>query len=257
MAMSELFFAGCFFFVVAVAASLMAYVAWRGSKPSEFFVEAVQETYQCELSEAEIIAYYELKERLRQQKAPDAPVESAEPEEQDAWVRQALTLEERRVLQQALMRRLVSCLDRLDQVQRDKPGNYRLWRGKLVSERYWASLLEAEQIVSDEISSCVSEAGILEPGWNGHIFNQAVQVWRMQKQQQAEKKEVKKDKEKEKKEREKAEKRKEVEAKLAQEEQIKQEKLAKKAMEQLLREEEASTKVKQRPAVKAKSKSKK
>ncbi|CAE7199572.1 unnamed protein product, partial [Symbiodinium necroappetens] len=127
---------------------------------------AVQETYQCELSEAEIIAYYELKERLRQQKAPDAPVESTEPEEQDAWVRQALTLEERRVLQQALMRRLVSCLDRLDQVQRDKPGNYRLWRGKLVSERYWASLLEAEQIVSDEISSCVSEAAILEPGWN-------------------------------------------------------------------------------------------
>ncbi|CAE7757059.1 unnamed protein product, partial [Symbiodinium pilosum] len=98
--------------------------------------------YQCELSHAEINAYFELKDRLRQQKAPDAPAESDDPEEQDAWVRQMLTQEERRVLQQALMRRLVSCLDRLDQVQRDKPGNYRLWRGKLVSERYWASLLE-------------------------------------------------------------------------------------------------------------------
>mmetsp|Transcript_55229 Transcript_55229/g.103542 ORF Transcript_55229/g.103542 Transcript_55229/m.103542 type:complete len:257 (+) Transcript_55229:59-829(+) len=256
MAVSELFFAGCFFLAVALAASLMAYVAWRGSKPSDFFMEAVQETYQCELSSSDINAYYELKERLQQQRAPDAPMDSDEPEERDAWVRQVLAPEERRVLQQALMRRLVSCLDRLDQVQRDKPGNWKLWRGKLVSERYWASLLEAEQIVSEEISSCVAEAGVLEPGWNGHIFNQAVQIWRMQKQQVAEKKEVKKDKEKEKRDREKAEKRKELEAKQAQEEKIKQEKLAAKAMEQLLKEEEASSKAKQRSAPKAKSKKK-
>eukprot|EP00434_Breviolum_minutum_P022522 symbB.v1.2.019870.t1/scaffold1647.1/size107771/6 len=235
---SAILFAVAFFLVVVVAASMMAYVAWRGSKPSDFFLEAVQETYQCELSEVEINAYYDLKDRMRQQKAPDA------------WLRELLSPEERRVLQSALMKRLVSCFDRLDQVQRDKPGNWNLWKQKLISERYWASIVEAEREVSEEISSCVAEAGVLEPGWNSHIFNQAVHIWRQQKQQFAEKKEVKKDKEKQKKEIEKAEKRKEVEAKLAEEEKARQEKLAQKAMDQLLREEEMkeSSKVKQRGA---------
>eukprot|EP00913_Durusdinium_trenchii_P025593 g24021.t1 len=223
---SVLLFAVIFFVVVAVAASMMAYVAWRGSKPSDFFVEAVTETYQCELSEAEINAYYDLKERMRKQKVPDAPEDDEAPE---TWIREVLSQEEqqeRRVLQHALMKRLVSCFDRLDQVQRDKPGNWNLWKQKLISERYWASLLEAERLVSEEITSCVSEAGVLEPGWNNHIFNQAVHLWRQQKQQLAEKKEVKKDKEKQKKEIEKAEKRKEVEAKLAEEEKARQAKHA-------------------------------
>eukprot|EP00437_Effrenium_voratum_P018223 CAMPEP_0181448406 /NCGR_PEP_ID=MMETSP1110-20121109/27124_1 /TAXON_ID=174948 /ORGANISM="Symbiodinium sp., Strain CCMP421" /LENGTH=256 /DNA_ID=CAMNT_0023572555 /DNA_START=38 /DNA_END=808 /DNA_ORIENTATION=- len=256
MASSVIIFAVCFFAVVVGAASLMAYVAWRGSKQSEFFLEAVQERYECELSLAEINAYYDLKDRMQKQKAPDLPEDDEEA--QDAWIREKLTLEERRVLQQALMKRLVSCFDRLDQVQRDKPGNFNLWRQKLVSERYWASLLEAEQLVSEEISSCVAEAGILEPGWNTQIFNQAVHIWRMQKQQVAEKKEVKKDKEKEKKEKEKAEKRKEIEAKLAEEEKARQEKLAQKAMDALLKEEEASGKAgaKQRAGPKSKSKKK-
>lgn len=36
----------------------------------------------------------------------------------------------------------------------------------------------------------MAEADVLEAGWNAHIFNQAVHIWRQQKQQMAEKKEA-------------------------------------------------------------------
>lgn len=36
------------------------------------------------------------------------------------------------------------------------PGNWNLWRQKLISERYWASLVEAERLVSEEISACAA-----------------------------------------------------------------------------------------------------
>merc|ERR1711920_1081388 len=100
--------------------------------------------------------------------------------------------EERMGLKQALMKRLVACIDPLDQVQRDKPGNWKLWRGKLVSERYWGSLCDAERLVSEEIDSCTAEAEELEPGWREHIFPQAVQIWRRQKQFEMEKRDQKK-----------------------------------------------------------------
>merc|ERR1711972_866675 len=96
----------------------------------------------------------------------------------------------------------------------DKPGNWKLWRGKLVSERYWGSLVDAEKIVSEEIDLCIKEAEELEPGWRDHVFQQAVQIWRRQKQEHGERKEKIKEKVHEKKAMEKEIRRKEVEKKL-------------------------------------------
>merc|ERR1712183_420587 len=76
----------------------------------------------------------------------------------------------------------------LDQVQRDKPGNWKLWREKLISEHFWATLCEAEKVFGEEIDACVAEAEDLEPGWKQFIFRQAVQMWRVSKQREVEKK---------------------------------------------------------------------
>merc|ERR1711920_857765 len=180
-----------------------------------------------------------LKEKMRKAYAPEVPADAPQPSGEGnqfelSWV-QRIPPEEKQHLKQALMKRLVGCIDPLDQVQRDKPGNWKLWRGKLVSERYWTSLVDAEKMVSEEIDACIAEADELQPGWRQVIFQQAVQIWRQQKQELGEKKEKVKEKVQEKKAAEKEIRRKEQEKKQEEEDKIKQERLAEKAMEKLLR----------------------
>lgn len=248
-----------FLVAVLVVGALMVYVTWRGSKPSDFFQEAVGSRYDLTLPEAEIDAYYDLKDKLQQKYAPEvANGEEAEGDGENGWI-QKVPGEERSELHRALMRRLVGCIDKLDQVQKDKPGNWKLWRAKLVSERFWSSLCEAEQLVSQEVDSCIAEAAELQPEWKDHIFPQAVQCWRMQKQHDLEKKAAKKAVVHEKKQKEKEVKRKEVEKKLEEEDKQRQERAAEKMMEKLLREEEAQSakaKGKNREAPKSKGKKK-
>merc|ERR1712060_532540 len=102
----------------------------------------------------------------------DGASEAHAPE--SSWV-QRVPLPEKQILKNALMKKLIGCIDPLDQVNRDKPGNWKLWRGKLVSERYWNSLVDAEKLVHEEIEACIAEAEELEPGSRGHIFPQALQ----------------------------------------------------------------------------------
>lgn len=252
--------AGLFLVAALTAVAFLAFIAWRGSKQSEFFDEAVAERYDLDLPENEINAFYDLKDKLQAQVGmADAPAEDAE----DApllWAHK-LSQDERMSLQQALMRRLVKDIERLDKVQRDKPGNWKLWRGKLVSERFWASLCDAERLIGEEIDACLAEADEIQPGWREHIFQQAVQVWRMEKQHVVEKKVQKKAVEQQKKQKEKEERRKVVEVKLAEEDKIRQERAAEKAMEKLLREEESASKkdkkkVQEKAGAKAKPKKK-
>lgn len=231
-----------FLVAVLVVGVMMAYLTWRGSKPSDFFQEAVRDRYDLTLPEDEIAAYFELKDRTQAKYAPETMQvdEEAEADTEDGWISK-VPGEEQSELKRALMRRLVGCIDKLDQVQKDKPGHWKLWRAKLVSERFWSSLCEAEQLVSQEVDSCIAEAAELQSEWKDHIFPQAVQCWRMQKQHNMEKKAAKKAVVHEKKQKEKEVKRKVVEKKLEEEDKQRQERLAEKMMEKLLREEEAQS----------------
>lgn len=222
----------------------MWYVSWRGSKPSDFFSEAVKSQYDMELPMEEIDAYYDLKDKM---------VEGAESRPQikavgeDGRLPPAYTFlltEELVELKKALMKRLLASIELLDQVQRDKPGNWKLWREKLISEHFWATLCEAEKVVGEEIDACVAEAEDLEPGWKQFIFRQAVQMWRVSKQREVEKKEEKKMKVKEKKGRLQAEKAKTNEVKQSMEDQKKQEREAERMMAKLIAEEERKEKKK-------------
>lgn len=235
---------------------MMAYLAWKGAKPSSFFSDSVNTIYEMELSAADIDTYYNLKDELQRKYAPEAAAAAAEMESTgesqvvEQWTPK-LPAEDRRALQQALMRRLVSCIGKLDQVQRDKPGNWKLWQSKLVSEHFWTSLVESERIVNQEIESCVAEAGELEPPWKEQIFGQGVQIYRQQKQFEFQKKAEVEHKENEKKAEKKAKvdekknivkdvRRKEVELRVEAEKKVRELKAAEQAMEKLLREEELS-----------------
>jgi len=267
-------------FLIAVVSALacMAYMVWSTSKPSDFFSEAVSDEYEMELAEEEINQYYTLKDKLQEEFAPEAFAAAQSGEEpepvslegmdprQAAMATMPWTVkvpaEHRTNLQKALLIRLVACIDKLDQVQRDKPGNWKLWQTKLISERFWETLVDAEKMVSAEIESCICEAEELQPGWREHIFMQAVQHWRLKKQQETEKKETKRAVEQVKSEEKKAvkdeiqkvlvDRRKEIEEK------VRQERLAQKMMEKLLAEEEAqAAKAKKAGKEAPKSKSKK
>lgn len=244
--------AGTFAVACLVSIAVIIYVAWRGSRPSTFFSEAVSETYEMDLPGFEIDQYYELKDKLQEQvetmvggELVDRPDGTRAP-----WTHK-LAPEEKLSLQHSLMRRLVKIIERLDKVQRDKPENWKLWRGKLVTEEYWNSLLEAEKVVGEEVDICLAEAEEVEPGWKEHIFQQAVQFWRMDKNQEIEKKEIKEAVKQEKKNVKKEEKAKVTEVKMAEVDKIRQEKAAEKAMEKLLREEEAAEKAEKKNKSKA------
>jgi len=262
MALPPAIVAGCFLVAALVAAVVMVYIAWRGSKPTPFYSEAVSERYLLELPDAEIDAYYELKDRLQQQVGvEDTPAEGPGADAPAAPWAHKLSPEERHSLQQALMRRLVRTIERLDRVQSDKPGNGRLWAKKLVSEQFWASLCDAERLVGEEVDSCLAEADDIEPGWREHIFHQAVQIWRMEKQHVTDKKDAKKAVVQVKKQKEKEVRRAVVEVKQAEEEKVRQERLAEKMMEKLLKEEESAnkkdkSKCKEKAAAKPKAKKK-
>lgn len=270
MAVPMALVAVAFLVVVGAALGLMAYLAWKGNKPTDFFTEAVGTTYTAaDLSQAEIDAYYDMKDELQQKYAPEyaaqaAAVAAAEEagEEVPALERWTLKVpqEQRTELQKALMKRLVTDIGKLDQVQKDRPGNWKLWQTKLITERFWSSLLEAEKTVSQEIDECIAEAEEIEPGWRDHIFPQAVQIYRMQRQQEYEKqareqaqkqalseqKQAANNAEQAKtkaisdrrKEMEKEVKRRQAEAAKTKQEKEMEENAAKKAMEELLKEEE-------------------
>mmetsp|Transcript_63026 Transcript_63026/g.181286 ORF Transcript_63026/g.181286 Transcript_63026/m.181286 type:complete len:264 (+) Transcript_63026:103-894(+) len=251
-----------FLVCVLCALAFMAYLAWRGSQPTDFFCEAVASVYEMEMPEKEIDAYYTLKESLQKKYAPESLQEREETDENEEaaaaepWTRK-VPVEERQVLQKALMQRLVACIGKLDQVQKDKPGNWKLWQTKLISERFWSSLCDAEKAVSQEVDSCVAEAQEIEPGWKEHIFPQAVQLYRMQKQQEVEKKVAKKEQLDEKKMKEREVKRAEIEKRLKEEEKLREEKMAEKMMQKLLEEEERNAKAKGKAKGKAKPAAKK
>lgn len=253
-------------FGLACVASIVIMIRMtrRGSKPTDFFSDAVSSVYELQLPEAEIEAYYQLKDKLQRlvESEVSENTEAAEgtngvqPTQQTStWVAR-LPIEKRKELHQALMKRLVSSLDKLEKVQTDKPGTWKLWREKLVSERYWQSLLDGERLVGQEIDDCQDEADEIEPGWKEIIFRQAVNIWRADKHYEKEKKVLKKEVEKQKKAKEKEGRAKELDKKKELEDKIREEQKAEKMMEKLLKEEANEGKKKQKGNATEKAKAK-
>merc|ERR1711962_765282 len=90
------------------------------------------------------------------------------------------------VLKTALRKRMYRNIDCLAALERDKPGKYKLWRHKLVSEEVWDSLQRVEDSVTKEIDECTLEADELQAGWGQDLFQEVLESWRSDQQRQME-----------------------------------------------------------------------
>lgn len=240
-----LFVAGLFFVAAVTAVGVMAYLAWRGSKPSDFFTETMSDRYDVKLPIALINGYEQLKEKLQAKVEQSLPAD-ADGEDESLWV-QHLSREDQDSLKEALLKRLEKTIEVLDRVQRERPGFWKLWREKLVSETFFNSLCDGEHEINHQLQQCFLEARELapiEPGWadQDYIFQLGIHRWRSGQRDVAIKKDQKKVAELVKKEKEKEARREEVEKRLEEERRLKEERDAEKAMEKLLREEESTSK---------------
>jgi len=221
----------------AIAIAIIVVVLRRGEQSkSSWFQENVAIDYELMLPVGEIDQFYDLKEKILSKAADEAAVNGVDPGVEITC--RTLPEHAKQILKNALMTRMVKDIDRLVQVQKDKPGNYRLWHHKLVSERYYASLCDAERELSEEIDCCLEEAEEIEPGWKEQVFQNAVYLWRQDKARQHEKKEVKKQVINAKKEIVREVKKKDTDAQMMKEKLLKEQRAAEKAMEKLLKEEE-------------------
>lgn len=164
-----------FVFAVGAVLALMAYREFNKARRSDFFKESVRDTYELSLSDEPINEYIEFKESLCSKF-----LDAEGSEEDDSWMRSLPDVEKMK-LAQALMKRLVSIIDTLAAVEQEKPGYYKLWQQKLISERYWNSLTDLQAAIEFEIKVCKEEAMAIHPGWEQSIWPEAVQRWRQLK----------------------------------------------------------------------------
>jgi len=117
-----------------------------------------------------------------------------EADEEDSWMK-GLSEQEKKVCLLSLRNCMIKSVNGLAQIQKDRPGTYRLWRTKLISEAYWESLQECEKEVQSDINDAMKEATRLAPAayvaqhgnassFGDTFFDECVNMWR---QQQSEK----------------------------------------------------------------------
>jgi len=149
----------------------------RNETKSDFFKATVQTEYTAKHPETAIVAYNTLKANLMDKVENILNVKELQAD----WVKH-LTEKELSVLKQSLRKRMFRNIDCLATVEREKPGKYKLWKHKLVSEEVWESLQKVEGHLTKEIDECMLEADELQLGWGQSLFQEVLDVWRHETQ---------------------------------------------------------------------------
>ena len=102
-------------------------------------------------------------------------------------LRSQLQHDEKKKLRTALIRWMISVIDVLAQVERDRPGAARLYEKKLVSDEYWDGVQSCFQETHEVIQEINAEAEFMDEGWGAQIFQQALQLWRVTKMREKQK----------------------------------------------------------------------
>jgi len=153
----------------------------RRESASPWFKDNVGTDYTLEFPDKERSQYDELQSLIRQKHDPDG---------QDPEWHRSCTDPEINILLGSLKNVMVKSISNLAQLQKDRPGCYKLWRGKLISEGYWESLQLCEGEVNEDIALTLKEVNRLRPGIGDRFFEECVGLWKGQLRKTAEEEEV-------------------------------------------------------------------
>ncbi|KAF4747897.1 hypothetical protein FOZ62_006692, partial [Perkinsus olseni] len=85
-----------------------------------------------------------------------------------------------RKLKALLLKRCIGCVHVLAQLQRDKPGAARMMDKKLVADKYWEGVLQAERDFNAEMDDVVKESEMTEEGFGRSVWPQGLQFYRLE-----------------------------------------------------------------------------
>mmetsp|Transcript_133453 Transcript_133453/g.333143 ORF Transcript_133453/g.333143 Transcript_133453/m.333143 type:complete len:346 (-) Transcript_133453:52-1089(-) len=156
--------------VVTVAVGLSTLISyWLNRGESELEKLGVSRTYpRSTLPGAKIDAYFELKERLREQYAKGS-------DQDRAWMSQ-LPMQAKDMLKYRLMQRAIGDMAALRKIDADARGYWRLFSKGMITRTFWNSVMEAEQDLTQELESVKLEASCVEPSQDPQgIISEAMQ----------------------------------------------------------------------------------
>ncbi|KAJ1497198.1 translocation protein S66, partial [Coelomomyces lativittatus] len=96
-----------------------------------------------------------------------------------------LTQDQIKQLKTLLMRRTMTNVERVFALREDRTALSLLVSQGSIGDHLWHEFLEAEHEIDQEISSCVQEAELLQPGWSKLIFPQAAQLIAREREKEA------------------------------------------------------------------------
>lgn len=137
-------------------------------KTSNFFDNAVESEYLLEFPDVERENYDNLKNRIKEKNGITV----------DKEMGSKLSTPELKLLWITLRTVMVRNIANLAKLQKDRPGNWRLWQQKLITERYWNSMCECEEEVKKDVEDAQKESEFLRPGHGDDFFNESLAVWR-------------------------------------------------------------------------------
>lgn len=166
----------CLGLLLVGARFIIKYLSAR-ERSSEWFQSIVTEDYLMEFPDKEREQYEHLKDRIRAKHGTE--------QGDDPQLFKSLVPVEQAILITQLKSVMVKSIANLAQIQKDRPGCHKLWRGKLISEEYWESLCAVETEVKEDISETLKEAAGLKPVGSERFFDECLDLWRKQLTQKA------------------------------------------------------------------------
>jgi len=125
------------------------------------------------LNQDSIDQYENIKAKLMEKFAGDVSPNDHE----ETWI-SGMSDIPKKMLLHVLLARTIRLMAPLEQVQKDRKGQHRLYQAKVLPEDSWSSFLASEQLIAEEYDACMTEYCKIEPGKNPHdLIRKAGYLW--------------------------------------------------------------------------------
>eukprot|EP00922_Rhytidocystis_sp_ex-Travisia-forbesii_P061412 GHVS01091025.1.p1 GENE.GHVS01091025.1~~GHVS01091025.1.p1 ORF type:complete len:273 (+),score=59.46 GHVS01091025.1:313-1131(+) len=245
-------------FVLSVVASLvyMVIADFRSQKASASFFREAELHYGYHVPDEEIEAYELAKTSVKLKLDPgdttgeeeryDNMEEEEEEEEEhefvepsESWLRR-IGIDERKQLKGLLLKRAIANIPRWDQIGRDVDGKFRLYKRRIISERHWQTVDDAQRDLKLELEYLKYQAESLEAKWGDDVLRNAITIYKYNQEKEAAKRKTETDQNMKEKALRQQQKLTEHQLLIEQQQKEKQQRIANKMAEALIREEHSA-----------------